>query len=210
VVTWVSLQHNGTEISDFTATFALADKFLFTFKLSDANGDLSQATLTARLGSVEQTLWSQTLSGFEVVKSAQFSLPSTGAWQVFCIVSDAAENLTEYPLTTVGGQDAVYLNIQNTTTTTVAPSPVILSYNVSGNYITDLIFGWMESGLTVLYQVQPGGAVIGAWFTASDVGTNSRGMCRYGTVPNFPKTYTLYAKTQKAGYTDSPVVHWNF
>jgi hypothetical protein len=211
-VTWISLQRNGTEIADFVASFAPTDQFQFTFRLTDANGDLVQATVTARMGTVDRTLWAQTLApAYEVIRTAQFTIPNPGSWQIVCTVRDAAGNVSEVPLTMVGDTEPVTLKIQGAQA--AAPAPVVYGYSENNGYITNLLFGWMETGLTVLYQVRNlnAGYDNAAWAVAPVWGSPLRGTFqRYGAVPNFPKGKTLYAKVQKTGFTESTVVAWNF
>lgn len=90
-----------------------------------------------------------------------------------------------------------------------APTPVLSrsNYTVVGNYIKNLKLSVVSAVDNVQYQLQARGTV---YNPASWVSLGSLGGGLYGPVPNFEKgQQTLYAKSAKAGDTDSPVVSWN-
>jgi hypothetical protein len=112
-----------------------------------------------------------------------------------------------YPLTLVGGSATPVQMQVNTPSSTYAPTPLIFEYDRKRLIITNLRFGTLPTGLTVLYQLQNRGAAYNnaGWSTAGSLGGGV-----YGPVPNFTSGQkTLYAKCLQTGSLDSPVVSWN-
>jgi hypothetical protein len=211
-VTWIQQQKNGTNISSFAGAFLTTDSFYFSFQMNaSAGGNIIAASLTGLIGEQQVTLWSQTFDPSTQQNAAvAFQLTSPGLWSLFLNVRCDDGTQLNYPLTLVGSTTPVQMQV-NTPAATYAPTPLLQDgdYRVVNHMITGLKFGALPTGLTVLYQLQARGTALNpaAWSTAS---TLSGGGTFYGTVPNFMRGQkTLYAKSQKAGSTDSPVVSWN-
>src|ERR1051326_711544 len=73
---WQILRINGADLTDFTISYLPTDEFEFTFEMLDANADLADARLVARLGAREMTIWHEAFvpTGTQV-RSTAFSLP---------------------------------------------------------------------------------------------------------------------------------------
>ncbi|HLX68851.1 MAG TPA: hypothetical protein VKV04_04405 [Verrucomicrobiae bacterium] len=211
-VTWISEQNQPSsgsfsDISSYSGSFLTTDTFYFTFQLNTSTGaNIVAATLTATLGTQQLTLWSQTFnSPVPDPVSVQFQLPA-GLWSLSVNVRCDDGTQTDAPLTLVGSATAVTVQV-NAPSPPTAPSPIIDTYNQSGSTISDLKFGPLPTGLTVLYQTVTYGAAYNpsGWHTASSLGGGI-----YGTVPNFTKPKYLYAKCQQSGVADSPVTLFAF
>jgi len=217
VVTWIqqlqaasgTAPTNGTAIASFPGPFLTTDTFYFSFQISAQQNNIVGASLTGTLGEQQQTFWSNNfaLSG-QQNQSVAFQLATAGLWNLFVNVFCADGSHVSYPLTLVGSPTAAQMQV-NTPATNFAQTPIILSSGKSGGYITKLKFGVMTTGLTVKYQLQNRGVDFNpaAWVILTESPAASG---KYGTVPNFKSgAKTLYAFSQKAGLTDSPVVSWN-
>lgn len=201
VAIWTLLQKNGVDIASFAGTFLPTDVFTFGMQFTDANADLTEGKLVARLGTTELTLWAQSFALSEQqLKTTSFSIATEGAWRVFAIAKDASGRVKEYELEPVGGGAAVQLTIKPAGSTTVA-TPVA---NPAGGSTTTTSFHvtmtCATAGATIKVQVVAYGAAPGAWTTYS--GTI--------TVPASYSGRTLYAYALKAGLTDSAVVRYDF
>jgi hypothetical protein len=192
---WQILRVNGGDLTDFTLTYLPTDKFEFTCELRDANADLADARLVARLGAMEQLLWSGAFqaSGTQVRSIVPFSLPLDGEWRILLIVRDATNRVVQVPLTAVGGGDEVSLQILALPGTVATP----LARPWGGAYFTypkTVYLSCSTAGATIEYQlVALYGALGGVWQTYS--GPISVGRNR-----------TLYARATKVAMTDSLVV----
>jgi hypothetical protein len=204
-VSVISMQRNGNDITNINATFANGDDFEFSFLVEDPNGDLTHATLTAVLGSRETTLYSQNFppSGSQVFY-VKWTFPEPGLWRLTVNVLDASGNQSSYPVPA----DGTGIRIGSGT----AATPIIFGYTPKGEWITNLLLGWMPTGATVRYQLQNRGAAYdsNAWIILAASGSSTPQGQKYGPVPNFKKgTKTLYAYSHEAGKNDSAVVQWN-
>lgn len=201
VVSWTSLQKNGVEIADFTAAALTTDTFTFALQITDANGDLSEAKLVARLGATELLLWGASfpLSAVQL-KTTSFKLPTEGVWSVFCVAKDLSGRVKEYELRPVGGGDPVQLIIQAAANPAVA-TPT--SNKASGGYVVwniGVSLSCVTSGASISYSLVPYGNAPGSWTS-------------YTTAVNVSLTSgdkTLYAKATKTGMPDSAVVRWDY
>lgn len=198
-VTWKVLLKNNTDIADFSPTFLTTDEFKFTFEMNDANADLSEATLVARLGNVEQTLWSQSLPASAVqIRTTSFKLSTEGDWRIFCVVRDLSGRVKEYELTPVSGGSAVTLKIRTVGSTTVA-TPVATPFG--GGYPLfpkNVSLSCSTAGATIIYQLVTLYAAPGAtWNT-------------YTGPISVAKNKSLYAKATKSGLTDSATVRHDY
>lgn len=211
-VTWILQQQNGSNISSFSGAFLTTDNFYFSFQMNASpGGKIVAASLTGMIGEQQVTLWSQTYDPSTQQNAAvAFQLTTPGLWSLSLNVRCDDGTQINAPLALVGSTTPVQMQV-NTVSTTYAPTPILVDgdYRRVGQFVTALKFGPLPTGLTVLYQLQPRGTAYNpsGWSTAS---TTSGGGTFYGTVPNFVKgNKTLYAKCQKSGSTDSPIVSWN-
>lgn len=197
VAVWTSLQKNGVDIASFAVTFLPADVFTFGIKFTDANGDLTEGKLVARLGSLEQTLWSQSFAASaQQLKTTSFSLATEGTWRVFAVAKDASGRVKEYELAPVGGGAAVQIQIMAAGSTVVA-TPV--ADNPGGDYPGTSItvaLSCATAGATIEYSNVAYGAAPGGFTTYStplhiSLGNPGR---------------TLYARAFKGGMTTSATV----
>lgn len=227
------LLRNEAVISDLTAAFAVTDTFKFSFQMFSPDGKLTSASLIAAMGSREYVLWSNNFQKSYVQSAvAKFTFPVIGSWFVYLSVSDSDGNRTKIPITTT----KIPINIAAAGT---CPTPVLYDYSVSNDnpyygyaalgailaastgtqLVTAVTFGWLPTGLTVKYQIQPNGTgwSAGAWQTATP-GATSGGNQQYvasqasqvGTPFVFvPGQYKLFAKCTKTGQTDSEVVSFD-
>lgn len=207
-VTWiVELKGGagGTAISSYAAPFLTTDIFYFSFQLNAGPGaNVTSASLVAGLGEQQITLWSNVYQPSpQVNASAQFTLPNAGLYTVFLNVLCDDGSQVSAPLTLPGSGTPVQIQIN----ATVAPTPLLDTYKKVRNQITGLKFGVLPTGLTVLYQLQLRGTAFNNafWSTAGVIGGGL-----YGPLANFQSgKFTLYAKCQQGGSTDSAVVSWN-
>jgi hypothetical protein len=112
-----------TEITDFTGHFETTDRFRVEASLVDSSGDLTAARLYAKNGSSELTLWSASYAESSTQKiTAEFTIPTKGAWQVFMAGIDKSGRIRIKQLTAGGGSESVTINIKPNNTETSAPS----------------------------------------------------------------------------------------
>ena len=112
-----------TEITDFTGHFEMTDRFRVDASLVDSSGDLTAARLYAKNGSSELTLWSASYTESSTQKiTAEFTIPTKGAWQVFMAGIDKSARIRIKQLTAGGGSESVTINIKPNNTETSAPS----------------------------------------------------------------------------------------
>jgi len=112
-----------TEITDFTGHFETTDRFRVEASLVDLSGDLTAARLYAKNGSSELTLWSASYTESSTQKiTAEFTIPTKGAWQVFMAGIDKSGRIRIKQLTAGGGSESVTINIKPNNTETSAPS----------------------------------------------------------------------------------------
>ena len=112
-----------TEITDFTGHFEVTDRFRVDASLVDSSGDLTAARLYAKNGSSELTLWSASYTESSTQKiTAEFTIPTKGAWQVFMAGIDKSGRIRIKQLTAGGGSASVTINIKQNNTETSAPS----------------------------------------------------------------------------------------
>jgi hypothetical protein len=112
-----------TEITDFTGHFEVTDRFRVEASLVDSSGDLTAARLYAKNGSSELTLWSASYTESSTQKiTAEFTIPTKGAWQVFMAGIDKSGRIRIKQLTAGGGSASVTINIKPNNTETSAPS----------------------------------------------------------------------------------------
>jgi hypothetical protein len=152
ILEWTSLKQNGADIASFAGTFLPTDVFEFGMQMTDANADLVEAKLVARLGSVELTLWSANFDPVAtLLRSTTFSISTDGIWRVFGIVTDASNRVKEYELRPVGGGATVQIDIQSPGTTVAAPiaSPPGDSYATPG---VDVTLSTTTGGATIHYS----------------------------------------------------------
>lgn len=205
-VTWIALLDGGaggTVISSFASAFATTDVFYFSFQLNAPPGaQVISASLIAGVGEQQVTLWSNVFTpSNQVNAAAQFSIPTQGLWTITLNVQCNDGSQTNAPLTLSGTPVQIRIGA------TYAPTPTLDGYTKVFKQITNLKFGVLPSGVTVLYQLQARGTAYNSsgWTTAGSLGGGL-----YGPVPNFQTgAKTLYAKCQESGATDSPVVSWN-
>jgi len=192
---WQLLRVNGADLSDFTLTYLPTDKFEFTFELRDANADLADARLVARLGAMELLLWEQAFqaSGTQVRSTSPFSLPLDGEWRILLIVRDATQRVVEVPLTAVGGGDEVSLQILAIAGTVVA-TPIAKPWGRAYlAYPKTVVLTCSTAGATIEYQNVALYGPLGGWETYS------------GPISVW-RNRTIYARARKAGMTDSAVI----
>lgn len=195
---WQVLQVNGADIADFTLEFLPTDEFEFTLELHDANGDLTDARLVARLGATETLLWEEAFKpSAKQIKPTAFKLTKDGEYRIFAVVRDASGRVSEVPLAPVGGGAEVTLKISalgNTVATPVAIPPGD-GYPSFPQLVT---LTCSTAGATIEYQlVTLYGAIGGSW-TA------------YAGPISVPSNRSLYSKATKAGMTDSAVVRQDY
>jgi hypothetical protein len=209
-VTWIAQLKggaSGTVIGSFPGPFLTTDVFYFSFQINSKQNNIVGASLTASLGEQQLTLWANNFApAGQYNQSVQFSLATQGLWTLMVNVLCADGSQVSYPLTLVSSAVPVQIQI-NTPANTYAPTPLIFEYDRRRLVITNLRFGTLPAGLTVLYQLQNRGTASNnaGWSTAGSLASG-----KYGPVPNFASGQkTLYAKCQQGGSLDSPVVSWN-
>lgn len=198
---WQILLVNGADLTDFTDSYLPTDEFEFTFELRDANSDLLDARLVARLGAMElPPIWHDAFapSGTKVGSTGKFTLPD-GEWRILLVVRDAANRVVEVPLTPVGGGAEVTLLILASMGTVATP----VAAPHGGTYVTypkSVVLTCSTAGATIEYQIVAlYGALGGGWSTYT--GPISVGRNR-----------TLYARATKVAMTDSAVIaeHYSY
>jgi len=200
--TWQILLVNGADLTDFTTSYLPTDEFEFTFELRDANADLVDARLVARLGSVElPPIWHDAFppSGTKVGSTGKFSLPTDGEWRILLVIRDLANRVIEVPLTPVGGGDEVTLLIL-TSAGTVA-TPIAMPHGGTYTaYPKSVALTCSTAGATIEYQIMAlYAAVGGGWLT-------------YSGPISVARNRTLYARATKVGMTDSSIIaeHYSY
>jgi hypothetical protein len=200
VLEWTSLKQNGADIASFAGTFLPTDVFEFGMQMTDANADLTESKLVARLGSVELTLWSANFDPVAtLLRSTTFSIATEGIWRVFGVVTDASRRVKEYELRPVGGGATVQINIQASGSSGVVVAPVASppgdSYPTPGPNVT---LSTTTAGATIKYSLVGYGNPPGAYSTYA-------GAIHVGLYGSSNK-HTLWAYALKAGMTDSAVI----
>lgn len=197
--TFDSVQANGTEIADFTASRATTTDYTVVCTITDASADLTEGRLYARLGATEVTLWSQTFTpSSRQTFTTTFRLPSTGTWQVLVSGRDASGRVRQKQLTAGGGNSTVNLIVGDAgTVASPVASPAGGGYNATQASVT---LTSATAGSTIKYSIVNYGAAPGAYSTYSSPiwvywGTGSK---------------TLYAYAEKGGMTTSPVVRIDY
>jgi hypothetical protein len=211
-LTWISQQYDGADITDWGATFDTGKVFKLSFEVKDTNADLTHVAINAVLGQELVTLYSQNFDpSSSQVGVLAFTLPKNGRWKIFVDVLDSSGNQARYFLPTADGS-SILVNHNNNNSGT----PIIYSYDVRGNFIANLIFGYQRTSTTVKWQIKNRGVAHdatgtgGVWTTAPTYGAAVGSTQLYGPVANFQRgTKTLYAFTQHSGDNDSAVVEWN-
>jgi hypothetical protein len=200
VLDWTSLKNDGVDIASFAGTFDPTKGFEFGMQMTDANSDLIEAKLVARLGSVELTLWSANFSPVgTLARSTTFFISTEGIWRVFGVVTDASGRVKEYELRPVGGGATVQLNIQAASSSGTVVSPIASpggdSYPTPGPNVT---LSTATAGATIHYSLVALGSAPGAYTTYS----SPIHVPLYGSI----NKRTLWAYASKASMTDSALV----
>lgn len=187
------------DIADFTTIFSPDDQFKLGFSITDADGDLSEAKLVARLGSLEHTLWSQSFSpsAFQS-KQAVFSLDE-GEWRIFVVARDLAGRVVEHELTAVGGGSPERLCVQAGGGGAQVQVPV--ANQPSNGYpihTLTITLTCSTPGATIHYQKVSFGAPLGAWLTYTGPFSITIG------------TISVYAYAEDGVLTDSNVVRYDY
>jgi hypothetical protein len=200
VLDWTSLKNDGVDIASFAGTFDPTKEFEFGMQMTDANSDLIEAKLVARLGSLELTLWSANFSPVgTLARSTTFFIATEGIWRVFGVVTDASGRVKEYELRPVGGGATVQLNIQAASSSGTVVSPIASpggdSYPTPGPNVT---LSTATAGATIHYSLVALGSPPGAYSTYS----SPIHVPLYGS----SNKRTLWAYASKASMTDSALV----
>jgi uncharacterized repeat protein (TIGR03803 family) len=137
-INWTSIEADGTEISNYTATYETTNTFQIGFTLGAPAGYLQSANIIATLGSQHITLWSQTLNGGAFSGVVNFSLPGVGSWQIAANIFTAGGVATTLPLTQVGNPSLfpIIVTFDPSTTVTDPTYSYVLGTGGSRYFIT--------------------------------------------------------------------------
>lgn len=202
------LLQNGVQIDFATITVSPTDVFNFSFTVTDALGELTEAALVAvGLGQQETTLWSSTFPATDFKsQSVTFSIP-IGQWAIQLRMWNNAEYDAE---TSVIYDGTPFLF--NAGGSANSPVPTLFRGRKSGNsYVEYKLQAPVIAGLQVYYQTQPTGTPLnpGSWITAIQLAAT-------GSITNWQindviiSGHALYAFSTASFLADSLTASWLF
>ncbi len=198
-ISFVSLTQAGSAVV-FSTTYATTDPFAIQVRFGSPLGDMTTATIKARLGSTDILIWSGTLppgsTSTLITPTLPFVLSAEGNWRIIAAVQTAAGRSTAATLQDSGSDAAVQVRAAGSTTV-LAPTATPAGY-IGTHTTTTTGLACATAGATIHYQiVSIGASPGGSWTTYT------------GTFP-VGRNKTLYAYASKGGLTDSPVQSWDF
>jgi len=191
-----------TEITDFTGHFEVTDRFRVEATIVDASADLIGARLYAKSGATELTLWTADYTESSSQKiTAEFTLPTKGAWQIFMAGLDKSGRIRRKQLTAGGGTASVVVNIKQNNTETSAPSFDPPGYGFrAGQFPVSVTLLTTTTGAQIKYSIVDLGAAVG---TFTNVAATS-------TTVVVGRNKRLYAKADVGGSNESILLYHDY
>ncbi len=189
-VVWTDWLTDGA-VTDFTDTFGTTNIFTLSFEVHDPDSNLIQASLLARNGTQEVTLWSAKPDSDETISKTVTFLLGEGTWALVMSMSYATNRIIEYPLLDSGDAEVSY---------DVQPP--------GGGMVAAPVIKWTKSGTN---RITITCATAGATIHKITVPLyDPPGVYNVYTGPyHFTGNRTVYAYATHAGLTDSTVTKCN-
>lgn len=197
-ITWGAFTKGGSAVS-FATDYATTDAFNLELRVGSSLVDLRSASVKARLGTTDRTIWSGNLgagSKSQPIAPVPFKIETEGDWKLMATVQTAAGRQATATLQN-GGNDAL-LKIR-AAGSSACLAPTASPSHFIGTYATKSVtLSCATTGATIKYQIVGlGASPSGTWLT-------------YSTPISIARNKTLYAYALKPPLTDSSAISGDF